>query len=67
VKFPWATHPLVRFDAAVAGNGADDPFEGDTHPKGEKRLGLTRSVLLPRQLPTLQIAKTCTKCKVFEG
>jgi len=39
---------------AVAGNGVDDPLEGDTRPKGEKRLGLTRSALLPRQPPTLQ-------------
>jgi hypothetical protein len=51
---PDAGNPHVRFDAVVAGNGADDPLEGDTHLKGEKRLGLTRSVLQPRQFPTLQ-------------
>ena len=50
---PDAGKPHVRFDVAVAGNGVDDPLEGDTHPKGEKRPGLTRSALLPRQLPTL--------------
>jgi hypothetical protein len=43
---PDAGNPHVRFDAAVAGNGADDPLEGDTLPKGEKRLSLTRSALL---------------------
>jgi hypothetical protein len=50
---PDAGKPHVRFDVADAGNGEDDPLEGDTRPKGEKRLGLTRSVLLPRQYPTL--------------
>ena len=51
---PYAGKPHVRFDVAVAGNGADGPLEGDTHLKGEKQLGLTRSAPLPRQLPTLQ-------------
>jgi hypothetical protein len=50
---PGAGKPHARFDVAVAGNGADDPLEGDTRLKREKRLGLTRPVPLPRQLPTL--------------
>jgi hypothetical protein len=50
---PGAGKPHARFDVAVAGNGADDPLEGDTRLKGEKQSGLTRSALLPRQLPTL--------------
>ena len=50
---PYAGKPHVRFDVAGVGNGVDDPLEGDTLLKGEKRLGLTRSALLPRQLPTL--------------
>jgi hypothetical protein len=52
---PYAGKPHVQFDVAVAGDGADGPLEGDTHLKGEKQLGLTRSVLLPRQHPTLQL------------
>ncbi len=31
------------FDEAGVRNGVDDPLEGDTRPKGEKRFGLTRS------------------------
>ena len=54
---PYAGKPHVRFEVAVAGDGADDPLEGDTHLKREKRLGLTRSVPLPRQQPTQQIVK----------
>jgi hypothetical protein len=50
-----AYQPHVRFDVAGVGNGVDDPLEGDTRLKGEKRLGLTRSVPLPRQPPTLLI------------
>jgi len=44
---------------AGVGNGVDDPLEGDTLPKGEKRLGLTRSVPLPRQLPALLYVYYC--------
>lgn len=45
--------PHARFDAADTGNGIDDPLEGDTLPKGEKRHVLTRSVPLLDQLPTI--------------
>lgn len=38
-----AGNPHAAFDEAGAGNGADDPLEGDTRLKGEKWLGLTRS------------------------
>ena len=44
---PDAGKPHVRFDVAVAGNGVDDPLEGDTHPKGEKRPALPQAVTGP--------------------
>jgi len=39
-----AGNPHAAFDEAGIGNGVDDPLEGDTRPKGENRLGLTRSI-----------------------
>jgi len=38
-----ARNPHAAFDEAGTGNGVDDPLEGDTRLKGEKRLDLTRS------------------------
>ena len=38
-----AGNPHAAFDEAWAGNGVDDPLEGNTRPKGENQFGLTRS------------------------
>ena len=38
-----AGNPHAAFDEAGAGNGVDDPLEGDNRPKGENQFGLTRS------------------------
>jgi hypothetical protein len=53
---PGAGNPHAGFDVAGTGNRVDDRLEGVTlDPKGEKRLGLTWSVLPLRQSSTLLV------------
>jgi len=59
-----AGNPHAAFDEAGVGNGVDDPLEGDTRPKGEKRFGLTRS----RTATAPVLDPTCEKLRVkFPG